>query len=815
MLTAFGDAAGAVGVGQEAFQRIMLATSQAISAGRFQTQDLNQITENGIPIWKLLAEATGKPVPELRKMAEHGQLLASTVLPTLQKQMEKDYGGAMARQSQTLAGVWSTLSDTVSIGLANALKPLVPILTDLLPKGAAFLQVALSGATTSLGGFISGIRGTRTDAAGFAGVANQLGVSIRTLVVDVIAIVGWFRQHQTITQALAVTVGVLVAGLGIYRATVGVITAVTKAWTAVQGALDAVLAANPIGLVVVAIAALVAGFILAYQHSATFRAIVQAALRDVAEAGRWMWENVLRPAFTALVGFWNGTLVPAALTLWHGVIEPAFRGIAAVATWLWTNILHPYFTAWQLIIRDVIIPVILVLWHNVVQPAFQGIKLIIEVAWVAIRIVFGLIEAYIKYVLAPLFTWLWKNVVVPAWDAIKGQTILAWNIFKTVISDAWKFVHPIFVAIGDIIKNDVAPKFKQGIDAIGKAWDAIREMAAAPVRFMVNTVINKGIIGSWNWIHDHLKVGSHIDPIGLGFAGGGRLPGSPSSVDNMIARGPDGRMLGLASGEYVVNARQTARHLPLLEAINAGMQGFADGGLIGLITNPIGWLKDRIDLTGFGSGPWAGLVGGVGRALVDQATGAVKSLIGSGLGGPSAHPVRFGGKAPQGALAQWIAAAIAITGVPATWVGPLNTLIQRESGGNPNSINLTDINAQHGDPSRGLMQTIGATFNAYRLPGLSSNIYDPVSNIVAGIRYILSRYGSIFNVQQANAEPAAEGLRGASAARSRRSRWTPATGCCSPARTSSSTAPAGKSPSRPPARRAGSTSTRSPGSCRP
>jgi hypothetical protein len=539
------------------------------------------------------------------------------------------------------------------------------------------------------------------------------------------------------------------SAVALYRGIVFLTIAATQGWTAAQAALDGVLIANPIGLVVVAIAALVAGFILAYQHSATFRAIVQAALRDVAEAGRWMWENVLRPAFTALVGFWNGTLVPAALTLWHGVIEPAFRGIAAVATWLWTNILHPYFTAWQLIIRDVIIPVILVLWHNVVQPAFQGIKLIIEVAWVAIRIVFGLIEAYIKYVLAPLFTWLWKNVVVPAWDAIKGQTILAWNIFKTVISDAWKFVHPIFVAIGDIIKNDVAPKFKQGIDAIGKAWDAIREMAAAPVRFMVNTVINKGIIGSWNWIHDHLKVGSHIDPIGLGFAGGGRLPGSPSSVDNMIARGPDGRMLGLASGEYVVNARQTARHLPLLEAINAGMQGFADGGLIGLITNPIGWLKDRIDLTGFGSGPWAGLVGGVGRALVDQATGAVKSLIGSGLGAITST-LFGGGKGGSGQVDQWIAAAIAITGAPASWLPGLHTLVMRESGGNPNSINLTDINAQHGDPSRGLAQTIGATFARYHQAGTSSNIFDPVANVAAAINYIRAVYGDLSRVQQAN-----------------------------------------------------------------
>jgi soluble lytic murein transglycosylase-like protein len=102
-----------------------------------------------------------------------------------------------------------------------------------------------------------------------------------------------------------------------------------------------------------------------------------------------------------------------------------------------------------------------------------------------------------------------------------------------------------------------------------------------------------------------------------------------------------------------------------------------------------------------------------------------------------------------GALGAVVREAMKITGVDDSWFGPLLTLIQRESGGNPNAINNWDINAKNGDPSRGLMQTIGATFRRYKLPGLSNNIFDPLSNVVAGIRYIKARYGSIFNVQQA------------------------------------------------------------------
>jgi SLT domain-containing protein len=68
-----------------------------------------------------------------------------------------------------------------------------------------------------------------------------------------------------------------------------------------------------------------------------------------------------------------------------------------------------------------------------------------------------------------------------------------------------------------------------------------------------------------------------------------------------------------------------------------------------------------------------------------------------------------------------------------------------ESGGNPSAVNNTDINAQRGDPSRGLFQTIMATFQAYALSG-HGNIFNPVDNAAAAIGYIKSRYGDVFHV---------------------------------------------------------------------
>jgi hypothetical protein len=75
--------------------------------------------------------------------------------------------------------------------------------------------------------------------------------------------------------------------------------------------------------------------------------------------------------------------------------------------------------------------------------------------------------------------------------------------------------------------------------------------------------------------------------------------------------------------------------------------------------------------------------------------------------------------------------------------------IMRESSGNPNAINLWDINAINGIPSKGLLQTIDPTFDAYWVPGTEYNVWNPVSNIVAACNYAAARYGSIDNVNGA------------------------------------------------------------------
>jgi hypothetical protein len=186
----------------------------------------------------------------------------------------------------------------------------------------------------------------------------------------------------------------------------------------------------------------------------------------------------------------------------------------------------------------------------------------------------------------------------------------------------------------------------------------------------------------------------------------------------------------------------------------SGGPNFSIGGVVGdiasIVTDPVGSIKSLFAgvVGAAGNIPGAGLLHqalvSIPGKIIDAVIAKAKAFV-SSIG--SSFSAAFHGSAD---LAGWIAAALAITGTPDTWAGPLSVLIGRESGGNPNAINLTDSNAAAGHPSQGLMQTIPGTFNAYHQAGTSFNINDPVANIAAGINYIKARYGSIFSVQQAN-----------------------------------------------------------------
>ncbi|TLQ42275.1 transglycosylase SLT domain-containing protein [Streptomyces marianii] len=99
----------------------------------------------------------------------------------------------------------------------------------------------------------------------------------------------------------------------------------------------------------------------------------------------------------------------------------------------------------------------------------------------------------------------------------------------------------------------------------------------------------------------------------------------------------------------------------------------------------------------------------------------------------------------------WIREALDIMeseDIPGSYEG-LHRNIMRESGGNPNAQNNWDVNAKNGTPSKGLLQVIQPTFDAYHVKGTKHDVTDPVANLTAAANYAADRYGSIDNVDSA------------------------------------------------------------------
>lgn len=467
--------------------------------------------------------------------------------------------GALGQALRTsLAAVLPAIADSIAVvgpalaGLAGPASQIVVALAPLLPFVAGFAAAVATALTPAL--------------AVLAGWLAKNETAMKVALVTIVA-------FTAAAKAAAFVAGVQAAGgIAAWAASTFKASAVGKAFTAVQYAIGVAMrfALGPIGLVIAAIGALVAAVVWAYKNNETFRNIVNK-----------VWAEVRK------------------------FIGTAITTIGTVIRNVWQNVISPTLKALNSYVRNVVMPTVLWLWRNVVQPAFGAIGRIIQAAWAVIRVVFAAWVSYLKTFVFPTIRFLWEKVVQPVFNALRNH-----------ISDTWNNrIKPVFSALGNFIKNTVAPAFKTGVTAISKAWSAIRDAAKKPVEFVVNQVINP-LIGGFNRIADFFKT-PLIKPI-TGFAHGGRIPGRPSDRDNLLASGPGGRNIALATGEYIVNARSTAANLPLIDAINRargpvvggvqtgldGLEGFADGGIVGFLGKVYNGIKGAAD---FVTNPVAGL----------------------------------------------------------------------------------------------------------------------------------------------------------------------------------------------------------------
>ena len=136
------------------------------------------------------------------------------------------------------------------------------------------------------------------------------------------------------------------------------------------------------------------------------------------------------------------------------------------------------------------------------------------------------------------------------------------------------------------------------------------------------------------------------------------------------------------------------------------------------------------------------------QTLIKRQVGGMFDWIKKTLG-PLLSPPGGGEDGPQGTgVSRWresVVRALKANGLPTSddYVGAWLRQIQSESGGNPNAVQggYVDINTITGDLAKGLVQTTSSTFNSFKHQG-HGNIFNGYDNLLAGIAYAKSRYGS-------------------------------------------------------------------------
>lgn len=473
------------------------------------------------------------------------------------------------------------------------------------------------------------------------------------------------------------------------------------------------LKANPLILLVTAITAVVVALVELYKHNKKFRQFVDGLVKSAKQffegITKWFgnaWSSVTKSYNSFTHSFSKG---------WHSFTDGI--GKAWNNTWSYvSNVFDKYINIYKRVINT-FTDFFTGNWGNL----GKDIRGIWNALWDYVESIFGKKAGSIKHGIENFGSSVW-NLFGRIKDKVSGFWSDMWNGLKDFARDGINNVIGVINnGIGGI--NTVIHTFGGKKEAIGKIPKFANGTKGAP----------KGLAIVNDAPGEHYQE-AIIDNSGRATVLEGR-----------------NRLVNFSGGETVIPAHALPK--------------FANGTDNWLDT-AIGWIKDKWDkLTEFIAHPIKALgnvmnkaVSGItGSPLVTNIAPAMANGLVQGITDPIVSMFKSlkkkhddeGAAAPAGSGVQrWkdlVIKALDKNGLSTSesMVNKVLRQIQTESGGNEKAVQggYTDINTITGDLAKGLMQTISATFNAYKFPG-HGNIFNGYDNLLAALNYAKHRYGS-------------------------------------------------------------------------
>lgn len=351
---------------------------------------------------------------QIKTLAESGNVLGAQKI--ILSEMQIQFGGAAAASS--------TAGEKMAVAFGNLKEQIGTALLPIIDRMAATFTTKIIPAVS---GFIAGMQAGTGAGGQFVAILKGAAGALAT-------VAGFVKQNADFFIPF-------VAALGTAVVVIKTIAAVTKVWAAAQAAMNVVLAANPIGLVIVALAALVAGLVVAYKRSETFRNIVNGAFQAV-----------------------------------KSVVTTTTAAIKAVVTTTWAAIQAATRTAWEALKNTVLVPVRALL--AVLQGDMGRAKAIVREAWDAVREVTRAAWEGIKQAVSNGI-----NAAVEVVRSLPGKAKAALGNVGTLLYSAGRdliqgmingvrdMVGSLVSAAGDVVGSAInAAKSKLGINSPSKVF---------------------------------------------------------------------------------------------------------------------------------------------------------------------------------------------------------------------------------------------------------------------------------------------------------------------------------------------------------
>ncbi|XJZ60241.1 tape measure protein [Lactobacillus delbrueckii subsp. bulgaricus] len=792
---ALGNLVAVAGGGAQEMQSASLALTQMVGAGKMYAGDWNQFI-NGIPgasgkIKKALKDA-GAYTGNFKEAMSKGQISAQEMIAAIEKLGNTQIAKKAATDTSKFTVAWEGAQESVQDGILalmdslgtsgftgaisaagdsayNALASIGKWISKhkdeiaTLGKKLGYIKGNLEEIGGEIGqGFIQFFKDSYKWISKFADKAGDGNDALDSLGLALDKVAENKDTLRAVGKGLAaITAAAL--GLKALKGVVSIVAALLSPLGKIVGFILTI-ASTPLGAVALAVVAIGTAFVLAYRNIKPFRDFVNGIGR---KAGA---------AFNAVAGS----------------VSKAFKQISAALS----PIIKEFKKAWGQLLKF-----IQTLWDRISRVVVGTLKILFVLMSPLLLVIIGLVRlsmVTIKGLVTAAMGFI-KSAWSTTWRSIGIILKTAWNVIRDIFEYELRIIGDILKLGTDILKGNWKGVWKDikrifsdawnGMKSIVRdIWTGIKEYVANGVNGVIDLI--NGMITAINKVWTFFGGKGGIDKLKhVRFATGGQLGGNGSVMAIVNDDGsPDPRELIqrndgtlqmyqdrnaktiINPGDKVYNSKQTKEIFKSVGVHYAkgniggsiwdGVKSFF-GGVADKLKDAIEWLKHPLKNTAklikSATNSFMAILPESFKDLAGSMIGKMTSMISDKLkkliqgykddseegGGDGGSSVANPGGAGVMRWKPYVIRALKANGInPTSYrVSKILATIQRESGGNPRAINLWDSNAKAGIPSKGLMQTIGPTFNAYKLAG-HGDIYNGYDNLLAAINYIKHRYGT-------------------------------------------------------------------------